>query len=155
MNQLSRNKILLIIIAVLLVSNVAMLVLFFRMNPAATETKRPGFSERLKKEVGFSEQQMSVYEPRRDAFWNSLGQRYALIKTTKEEFYSHMYHPDVPDSVLESKAEVIGKQQKDLDLYVIRHFKEVRKLCTPEQLPKYDSLLPYIIERMTARPKRK
>ena len=66
-----------------------------------------------------------------------------------------MYDPSVPDSVIEAKADIIGKQQKDLDLFVIRHFKDIRTLCTPDQLPKYDSLLPPLIERMTARPERK
>jgi hypothetical protein len=98
---------------------------------------------------------MSVYEPKRDNFWKQMRSKFDDIKKTKEDFYFQMYSPDVPDSVLEAKATVIGDQQKELDLYVIRHFKEVRKMCTREQLPKYDSLLPPIIERMTARPQRK
>jgi protein CpxP len=57
--------------------------------------------------------------------------------------------------VLNAEADVIGRQQAELDQFVVKHFKEVRTMCTPEQLPKYDSLLPLIIERMTTRPKRK
>lgn len=156
MNQLSRNKILLSIIAILLVTNVVMLVLFFRMcRHPKEEPKRPGFTERLKKDVGFTPEQMAVFEPRKKNFWNNMRQRFDDIKKTKEDFYYLMYDPNAPDSVLEAKAEVIGKQQKDLDLYVIRHFKDVRKMCTPEQQPRYDSLIPYIVERMTARPQRK
>ena len=155
MNYGSRNKILLTIIAVLLIANVVMLVLYFRMNQHSEAPKRPGFSERLKKEVGFTPEQMSVYEPKRQVFWDSLRKQYADIKRTKEEFYRYMYETATPDSILNIKAEAIGEQQKHLDLFVIRYFKEVRKMCTPEQLPKYDSLLPYIVERMTARPQRK
>ena len=155
MNQLSRNKILLSIIAVLLITNVAMLVLVFRMKEHHPHKKGPGFSERLKKEVGFTSEQMSVYEPRKKVFWDTIRKRYTDIKETKEGFYHYMYDPTVPDSTLEQKAEIIGNQQKELDLFVIKFFKEVRKLCTPEQLPKYDSLLPPIIERMTARPQKK
>jgi protein CpxP len=155
MNQLSRNKVLLTIIAILLVTNIVMLVLFLRMRPGLQEPKKLGFTEKLKNQVGFSAQQMAVFEPKKKVFWNSVRARFDEIKKTKEDFYNYMYDPTVPDSVLESKAEIIGKQQKDLDLFVIKHFKDIRTLCTPEQLPKYDSLLPPLIERMTARPGRK
>jgi periplasmic protein CpxP/Spy len=155
MNQLSRNKVLLTIIAILLVTNIVMLVLFLRMRPALQEPKKLGFTEKLKNQVGFSAQQMAVFEPKKKVFWNSVRARFDEIKKTKEDFYNYMYDPTVPDSVLEAKAEIIGKQQKDLDLFVIKHFKDIRTLCTPEQLPKYDSLLPPLIERMTARPGRK
>jgi hypothetical protein len=84
-----------------------------------------------------------------------MRERFDEIKKTKEDFYFQLYDSTVADSVLEKKADVIGNQQKNLDLAVIRHFKDVRKLCTPEQLPKYDSLLPPIIERMTTRPGKK
>jgi periplasmic protein CpxP/Spy len=155
MNQLSRNKVLLTIIAILLVTNLVMLVLFLKMKPRPQERKKLGFTEKLKSQVGFSPQQMAIFEPKRKIFWTSVRERFDEIKKTKESFYKYMYDPSIPDSVLEAKADLIGTQQKNLDLYVIRHFKETRKLCTPEQLPKYDSLLPPLIERMTARPERK
>jgi hypothetical protein len=155
MNQLSRNKVLLTIIAILLVANIVMVVLFLSMKPHVQEPKKLGFTEKLKNQVGFSAQQMAVFEPKKKVFWTSVRQRFDEIKKTKEDFYKYMYDPSVPDSVLQAKADVIGQQQKALDLYVIRHFKDIRTLCTPEQLPKYDSLLPPLIERMTARPERK
>jgi protein CpxP len=155
MNRLSGNKVLLSIIAILLITNIVMLVLFLRMKPAYEPPKKLGFTEKLKNQVGFTEQQMAVFEPRKKVFWDSVRQQFDQIKKTKEDFYKYMYDPSVPDSVLQAKAELIGTQQKDLDLFVIRHFKEIRTLCTPEQLPKYDSLLPPLIERMTARPERR
>jgi periplasmic protein CpxP/Spy len=154
MNQVSRNKILLLIIAILLITNIVLLVLYLRITPAPPEIKRPGFTEKLKNEVGFTSEQMAVFEPKKKAFWNRMRQRFEEIKKTKEDFYYQMYDPKIPDSVLEIKADVIGEQQKELDLQVIRHFKDVRTLCTPEQLPKFDSLLPSIIKRMTERPRR-
>ena len=154
MNQLSRNRVLLTIIAVLLITNVVMLVLFFRMQKPA-EKPRTSFTERLKTEVGFTAEQMAVYEPKKKAFWSRMRERFDEIKKTKEDFYFLMYDPNVNDSVLNVKADSIGNQQKELDLFVIRHFKDVRKMCTPEQLPKYDSLLPSIVERMTTRSRKK
>lgn len=155
MNQLSRNKVLLSIIAVLLITNLVMLFWFFNMHRPGKEQKSPGFTEQLKTNVGFTKEQMAEFEPRKNLFWENMRKRFNDIKAAKVELYQFMYDPNAPDSLMETKAEVIGDQQKEMDLYVVRHFKEVRKLCTPEQLPKFDSLLPPIIERMTARPARK
>ena len=148
------NKVLIVIIVFLLITNVAMLVFLLRERPEE-QPKRIGFTERLKKEVGFTPAQMEVYEPKKDAFWARMRQRFDSIKVTKEQFYFQMYDPSIPDSVIVQKAGEIGEQQKQLDLQVIRHFKDIRSMCTPEQLPKYDSLLPAIIRRMTDRAGRK
>jgi protein CpxP len=150
MNTLSRNKILLTIIAILLVTNIAMLISLLRCDKKEPP-KRVGFTERLKKEVGFTPEQMSVFEPKKKLFWDTMKGKFDQIKKTKEDFYYQMYDPSIPDSVINQKAELIGDQQKDLDLFVIRHFKDIRTLCTPDQLPKYDSVLPHIIRRMTER----
>ena len=155
MNKGSRNRVLLIVIAVLLLTNLVMAFLFFRMNKAPEEKRGPGFTERLKKDVGFTPEQMAVYEPKKKAFWDNMRKRFEEIRTTKRDLYHFMYDPTVPDSVMNAKAEIIGAQQKELDLFVVRHFKDVRTLCKPDQVSKYDSLLPVIIERMTTRPKRK
>ena len=152
MNQMSRNKISLAIIAVLLITNIVMLVLFLSMCNKETEPRRKWFTERLKTEVGFTPEQMTVYDVKKQAFINGIRERFDEIKKTKEDFYYQMYDSTVTDSVLQAKASVIGEQQKDLDMHVIRHFRDVRKMCTHSQLPKYDSLLPYIIEKMTTRP---
>jgi periplasmic protein CpxP/Spy len=149
---MAKNKILLFIIAILLVTNIAMLFFFMRMKPSENQSKKLGFTEKLKDQVGFTQQQMAVFEPKKKIFWTHVRERSAALKKTKEQFYQFMYDPTVPDSVIQAKADVIGEQQRDLDLYVIKHFKDIRTLCTPEQLPKFDSLLPPLIERMTARP---
>lgn len=156
MNSLSRNKVLLTIIAVLLITNIGMLILFLSTHQCPPEQKkRSGFTERLKNEVGFTPEQMAVFEPKKKIFWQGMNEKFEQIKKTKEAFYYQMYDPSIPDSLINLRAEAIGDQQKELDLQVIRHFKEIRKLCTPEQLPKYDSLLPPIIKRMTDRSDRK
>lgn len=138
-----------------MVTNIGMLIFFLRCNRHPVEEKRKGFTERLKTEVGFTPAQLEIFEPKKQDFWAKMRKKFDEIKKTKEDFYYQMYNPSIPDSVITKKAEAIGNQQKELDLQVLRHFKDIRTLCTPEQLPKYDSLLPAIIQRMTSRPERK
>lgn len=127
-----------------------MLIFFFSMTggPKPEEPKRISFTERLRTQVGFTEKQIEAYEPRRNEFWKEMRQRFDSIRDTKKNFYYLIYDPSVPDSLMTERAELIGEQQKSLDLRVIRYYKDVRTLCTPEQLPKFDSLIPPIIERM-------
>jgi hypothetical protein len=96
-----------------------------------------------------------MFEPRKKAFWDEMHQRLDQMKKTKEDFYRQMYDPSIPDSVINAKAAVIGHEQEEIDVHVLKHFKDLRTLCTPEQLPKFDSLLPMIVQRMTAPPGRK
>ncbi len=156
MNSIKKNKTLLFIIVILLLTNVMMLIFFFTMTGAgkAEEPKRISFTERLKTQVGFSEEQIAAYEPKRNEFWKEMRQRFDSIRDTKKQFYFLIYNPSVPDSALVERSELIGDQQKNLDLRVIRYYKDVRTLCTPEQLPKFDSLIPPIIERMVRPGKR-
>jgi len=154
MNTISRNRILVTIIGILLITNLAVVIFFF--NHKCAEVRRgPGFTERLKKEVGFTPEQLKVFEPKKKLFWGKMRQRFEEMKKSKESFYHQMYDPSIPDSVIQLKAAVIGNEQKEIDLQVIRHFKEVRMLCAPDQLSRFDSLLPMIIQRMTAPPERK
>ncbi len=156
MNNIKKNKTLLFIIVILLLTNVMMLIFFFNMTgaPKSEEPRRISFTDRLKTQVGFSDEQIEAYEPRRNVFWKEMRQTFDSIKDTKKNFYYMVYDPSIPDSVIVERSEVIGDQQKNLDLLVIRHYKDVRTLCTPEQLPRFDSLLPPIIERMVRPGKR-
>ncbi|HLA53715.1 MAG TPA: hypothetical protein VK618_10435 [Flavitalea sp.] len=156
MNSLSRNKVLLAIVVLLLLTNLGMLIFIFSMNRSSDPPRKgPGFTERLRKEVGFTEDQMKVFEPKKKAFWTMMNSRFEAMHNTKEQFYLQLYDPAIPDSILVSKASEIGNLQRDIDLQVIRHFKDVRKMCRPDQLIKYDSLLPPIIHRMTQIPGKK
>ena len=156
MNNIKRNRTLLFLLAVLLIINIIMLIFFFNMNKQEpVGARRVGFTERLQTQVGFTPQQMEAYEPKKKLFWSGIRKRFDSIKETKQNFYYQIYDPSITDSVLEAKSVIIGRQQKDLDLQVIRYYKDVRSLCTPDQLPKFDSLIPPIIERMTTRPRKK
>lgn len=155
MNNISRNRILITIIGVLLITNVTVAWFFFNHKCTEEPPKGPGFTERLKKEVGFTPDQMKVFEPKKKVFSEKMHERFEKLKKTKENFYYQMYDASIPDSVIEAKADVIGDDQKEIDLMVIHHFKDIRTLCTDEQRPKYDSLLPLIIHRMTVLPGKK
>lgn len=154
MNNISRNRVLLTIIGVLLITNLIVVIIFFNHH-CTDQPHQPGFTERLKKEVKFTPEQLKIFEPKKKIFWDEMHRRLDQMKQTKESFYRQLYDPSIPDSVIDAKAQTIGDEQKQIDVQVLKHFKDLRTLCTPEQLPKFDSLLPMIVQRMTAPPGRK
>jgi hypothetical protein len=53
--------------------------------------------------------------------------------------------------LFDRRAEAIGEKQSALDMQMFRNLKSIRNLCTPEQLPKFDSSIKTVVARMTGR----
>lgn len=67
---------------------------------------------------------------------------------SKDNFYHLIGQPAASDSILKTAAEDIGKKQAALDLQFFQNFMSFRNLCTPQQLPKFDSTMPGLASRM-------
>ena len=65
-------------------------------------------------------------------------------------FYENIYDNTTPDSLVNKSASFIGKKQKAVDLLMLKHFKNVRNLCTGQQLAKFDSLFKNVIAKITS-----
>lgn len=150
--MIAKNKILIIIVGFLLVTNIGMLIFILSNKPeqpATAAPRPPGFAERLETEVGFSEEQLATYKSLRDVHRAEMKARFEALRETKAGFYRHIYGQSVDSVRLDSLARPIGLQQAELDKKVFLYFTRVRALSNPEQLPKFDSLLPQIVSRMT------
>ena len=154
MSQMKNTRVLISIIGLLLVSNIVLLVLLFgRSNDRAAEPKeRKGFSESLKSEVGFNEAQLKEFEAMRTAHRANMKPLFEDLRETKNQFFYRITDTSLIDLKIDSASTIIGRKQAHLDAQVFRYFKRVRALCTPEQQPKFDSLYPGVIQRMTAGP---
>jgi Spy/CpxP family protein refolding chaperone len=150
----SKNKGLLFIIAVLLLTNMAVLgyFLWFKKSPAraggpGSERSR-GIENGLLNEVGFNDQQISQYKLYREEQWNALKPMFEDMRKAKESFFRLISTEGVSDSVVNAITDDIAEKQKALDMRMYNHFKRIRALCTPEQLPKYDSLVQRMMRKM-------
>ena len=147
----ARNRNLLIIIGVLLLTNVAVLVYF--LGPKRTDKTTPGdtaqtVTEMLQQEVGFDEEQTAKYKELKDKQRERIRPMYGNMRKAKDSLFRLLSYPDTPDSLLSKAADVIAQQQKELDIETFNHFKRVRVLCTPDQLPQYDSLVLRLLRKM-------
>lgn len=149
-----RNRNLLIIIGVLLLTNIAVLVYFLgEKKPAKSATShseknRPGIAEMLQKEVGFNDEQTAKYKQLKEKQKETIRPMYDDMRKTKDSLFRLLSYPETNDSLLNKMADAIAQKQKALDLQTFNHFKRVRALCTPEQQSKYDSMVLRMFRKM-------
>ncbi len=153
-DSVKKSKALVSIIIFLLITNVAMLVFFLVLNNKNPRPPRnhDGLSGMLQRDVGFSKQQLDAYESLRKGQLDSVHALFDELKKDKIDFYNMIYSSHADDSSLDSAAEAIAAKQKELELKMFYHFKTVRAICKPDQLPKFDSTLKRVVVRMISRP---
>lgn len=156
MDNNKKNKSLISIIILLLVTNLAMLVFFVFFNEPARKNSsnenQSGFSKSLQKDVSFTKEQLDQYQVLRKAHLERVRPLFNEVRKAKFGLYDLLYAEPVSDSVISNRADLIGTKQKQLDIQMFRHFERARKICTKDQLSKFDTAVKKFILRMTSRP---
>jgi periplasmic protein CpxP/Spy len=140
--RMTKNKILILTIAVLLITNSILLILFLN-KPGSRSSRREREAALLafvKKDLAFSPQQLQQFD--------SLGKWHReKVKTLMESFRSNKTEElkaiaaaDFSDSVLILSASRSGNRQRAMELQLFDYFKRIRNLCTAPQREKFDTL---------------
>lgn len=153
MDTITKNRTLVSIIIFLLISNIAILTYFLAFNHSRKgshgKESRNTVATFLQNDINFSKQQMDEYQNLRNTHMVSVKPIFNDIRSAKERFYNLLYINNVPDSSVKIASAAIGEKQIILDMHMFTHFKEVRNLSTPQQLPKFDSLFKKVVDKMT------
>lgn len=149
----SRNRVLISLVILLLLTNIAMLLYFtaFEKHPARpnrNDNRRGPVTGFLQNELGFSKAQMDTVDSLKKEHRMAIKPFFDELGKSKDNFYRLIGQPGLNDSMLNASAEEIGKKQAALDLQFFKDFISFRKLCTEEQLPKFDSVMPNLASRM-------
>jgi Spy/CpxP family protein refolding chaperone len=156
MNSNTKTKSLVTIIIFLLITNIAMLVFFVVLSKPAERRQRGhesnGMYKSLQNEVGFSQDQLKQYQALREEQMKNVRPRFNEVRESKKAFYGLISSDQVSDSLLNADADSIAEKQKSLDMQMFLYFKNIRKICTPDQIGKYDTLMKKVIGRMVGRP---
>lgn len=151
MEKQNNNKVLISIIAILLVSNIAILTFFLMKKDGGRMEKRPDrkamIADFLKKEIGFSEAQLQQYDTLSDRHRESVKKMFESLRSSKDKQFKQLTAGDFSDSIINNVADQSAASQKTMELQMFNHLKNIRTLCTPEQLPKFDSLFVKILNR--------
>lgn len=153
----SRNKVLLALVAILLLTNLALVAFFvIKKEPQKKEARQSRSAVMrgmLKDSVGFNEQQLQRFDTIRQQHEQDLKPLFENMRDAKLSFYRQMNAARDTAAIITASNE-IGETQKAVDLAFYKYFQNIRALCTPQQLTSYDSLVQHVIRRMVTPAKR-
>ncbi len=153
MSSKSKIRILLLITAIFLLANIALLIFcVWRHEPVRRSMRgeRPvnGLSGFLQKDIGFSPDQMKQFDQLRQDHRDRMRPLFDSLRASKSRFYKLISDQAPNDSVMNYSLAAIGERQQAIDREVFQHFKTIRNLCTTDQQARYDSLVQKFLGRM-------
>jgi len=148
MKQFTQNRLLVLLVAILLIANLALMLYFFafRHKPEMERSQHP-VSEYVQKKLGFNAEQTSKFQRLRDEHKEEIKPLIEEMKKLKDSLYNLLRNPDTNDSAAVALTKRIGDKQKEWELMIFHHFQKVRAICDSAQLPKFDSLVHQMVDR--------
>jgi len=145
MSTTNKSKLYLLIIGILLVTNIA--VLFFLLRGQHDEGGHPPRNDRgammrdfLQNEIGFSAQQLQQYDTLSKQHRENTKAQFDSLRSSKEQEFKELGSRGFSDSAIFEMVGRSAEKQKTMEFQLLNHFAAIRKLCTAEQQPKFDSL---------------
>ena len=144
-----KNKILLVIIGVLLLTNFVLIA--FLLKPSS---KRGPRGERtamiatfLQKEIGFDDQQLKQFDSLSGVNRTKVKAMFEALKNDKDGQFKILATGNFSDTAIVKSADTIALKQKEIEIVLYKHYKEIRNLCSPKQQPAFDSLFYKVLNK--------
>ena len=142
MNNQPTNKTLIIIIGFLLLANIATLS-FFLWKKDSKKVNRPDraayINNYLKEKVGFGESQLKIFDTVYKRNRSDLRNAFEEMSEVRETMLGRLASASFTDSAIEQAATELSGRQKGVEVTMLKHIKSIRDICTPAQLPAFDS----------------
>ncbi len=138
-----KNKILLLIIGMLLLTNMILLGFLFygKNNPEKKDwpNRQEKVIDYLKNEVGFTAQQLKQYEILSNKHQTEIRQLFDSMPSKRKLALQALSAASFSDTAIIETAATINALQQTSSVKMIQHLKEIRKLCTDEQQARFDT----------------
>jgi len=149
MSRLLRHRWLLVLLAILLLANLGLLAVHFL--PDRAGAARRSVSDDFYQDLGLTPEQQSAFRSRKDTFMREMRPHWSAIRKAKDSLFARAGDASVDDSALAALTGRIAEMGRQSDERLFRHFRELRKLCTPAQQAAFDTLVPRMVSRAGAR----
>ena len=143
MSPAPRSRLLLILIGILLVTNIiliGLLVLKPIQKKGIRGDKFGMITSFLQNEMAFSKTQLKQYDSLNNGHKLQMKVLFDSIRKDKALQFKKLTAENFSDSAISTTAELASRKQKGIELVMFTYFKNIRNLCSPQQLPKFDSL---------------
>jgi len=141
-----KSKLYLLIIGILLITNIAMLFFFLGDKDGSKKGGGHGpdrgamMKDFLKTDIGFNDQQLQQYDTLSKQHKDNMKAQFDSLRSNKEEQFKELGSKGFSDSAIFDMINKSSERQKVMELQMLNHFAAIRKICTAEQQPKFDSL---------------
>ncbi|WEK35687.1 MAG: hypothetical protein P0Y53_24640 [Candidatus Pseudobacter hemicellulosilyticus] len=155
MQQFPKQKWLLVLVFVLLITNIITLSIYWLKEKPPHKPEGVNREKRMGQfmvtELKLSPEQETVYWKMRDTLVNEQRLVMDSVRIVKKQFYDLLKQPNTySDPLLKAKSAAVAVQLNKLDLLTFRHFEKLKAICTPEQLQQYDRVVEEIVNRMSS-----
>ena len=146
MSTQTKSKLYLLIIGILLITNIAMLFFFMgnkdegRRGGSRGNDRGAMMRDFLQKEIGFNDTQLQQYDTLSKQRKEKMKADMEALKNNKEMQFKELGTKGFTDSAIAIAINQSAENQKMMELQMMNHFATIRKICTSEQQPKFDSL---------------
>lgn len=143
-NRPNNSKALLVIIIVLVIANIAGLAFFLLNKPGGgklngSEERKNAMLGYLKKDIGFSAQQLVAYDSLIERHRKDMGPLFDSLKKEKEKRLYYIAQFAFADTAINTAVAKTAAKQQMLETKMLMHLKDVRNLCSEEQKITFDT----------------
>lgn len=148
MKQPSKTAILFAVIAILVTMNVGLMVFMWFQQRPDNGPAGPAAARILVKELNFDQAQQEKYQQLQKQLSDSLNPIRESERHIHDRFFE-MMHAEHPDSALVAATiDSMGHIRAMIEYYTFSHFRQVRALCNPEQVKKFDQIIAETMRRL-------
>ena len=141
MKAITSNKWVLLLVVTLVITNLVLAFIAFSQK----KSSKQDYS--FKTQVGLSEEQAKIFEEKKQHYFTQMKPHWEKVAELKDSLYRHLGDPSVSDSLIASYVDKWHAINRHSDIKLFLHFREMRAHCTPEQLPRFDSVVAKMVTR--------
>ena len=135
---MNKRKFYPLLIGLLVISNLA--TLFFVMQKGKNKSFREGPKKEIIEKLAFDEVQIVAYEKLIDQHKIDIRANDQKIIQLKKKLYRLLFKR-YSEQETDSLTNEIGRTQQEIERIHFNHFKDIKTICTPEQIPNFDLLV--------------
>lgn len=145
---MKKNTLLTLLVAVVLLLNISLVLHIWMSQP---EEKQP-LHQRIVQEIGFDKEQARKFDVLRDSTVGNLKSVERRLDNAIFAYFSLLKQKEWNHSAKDSLQLIIGDLKKEKANILFTHFKDLRDLCRPDQLPEFNLVLDDMMELINPPP---
>lgn len=159
MDIFTQNKSLSRIIVFLIILNLTLIGIFiwreFGTQGHLEKPPHKKITEILSSELKLSDKQVLEFERIREDFFLKEKQLETSIREARDLMNVEMFNKDINESLVKDLAERISEYEYNMEMLRLEQAKELKKICTPKQLEKFEFLVIEIRDYFQPEPQKK